>query len=212
MNPELRKRILTAVVAGSAFVGLLWWRYESLVALAALLLVGCLWEWVRMWPPLAWLVPGVALIVCGWSAWVWIALPRPDWAPWVAFAPLLLVWTQDTFAYFGGKLLGRHKLWPAVSPGKTWEGMLVGLACTTGVALWLGAYPQWALPASGWLVGPVIGLVAVGGDLLESAAKRKCGVKDSGNLLPGHGGLLDRFDALLPVLLAYALMMGLQQL
>ncbi|MBX3101846.1 MAG: phosphatidate cytidylyltransferase [Bacteroidetes bacterium] len=203
MNRNLQQRLLTALVGGTLFLGMLWYSYGTLVALVSLLLVGCCWEWARMRPG-SWLIPGFVLILAGWCSMVWIARPAPEWSPYPAMAPLLLVWTQDTFAFFGGKLLGRHKLWPSVSPGKTWEGMLVGLVFTTALAVWLGAYPLWKLPRPAWAAGLLMGLVAVGGDLLESAAKRRAGVKDSGNLLPGHGGLLDRFDALLPVLAVYA--------
>jgi phosphatidate cytidylyltransferase len=128
-----------------------------------------------------------------WSSWVGPAL--------LAF-PMTLTWMGDTFAYFGGRAFGRHKLIPAVSPAKTVEGALSGVIGTTIVGAlyahfifgaWLG------VPVSagiGALIGLVVSPIAQIGDLAESLLKREAGVKDSGTLLPGHGGVLDRFDAL----------------
>ncbi|MDR3592794.1 MAG: phosphatidate cytidylyltransferase [Negativicutes bacterium] len=112
---------------------------------------------------------------------------------WLAF---IGTWASDTFAFFVGSTLGKHKLAPAVSPGKTWEGVIGGGAgsCLALLALgWL-----WHLPLLHCVcIGLVIGFVAPLGDLVESAMKRFAGVKDSGRLLPGHGGVLDRFDSIL---------------
>jgi phosphatidate cytidylyltransferase len=123
---------------------------------------------------------------------------------------MAIVWVSDSAAYFTGKAIGRHKLAPALSPGKTWEGVGGGLVAVLVYSLVLGIYlpelvsPWWATDAgpvrittSIWLVLAVAGIF---GDLAESWAKRVAGVKDSGTLLPGHGGLLDRVDATLPLL------------
>lgn len=131
---------------------------------------------------------------------------RPDWGHWVGPAliafPITLTWLGDTFAYFGGRRFGRRKLIPAVSPAKTVEGALSSVIGTVlagaGYAhfifgMWLGV-PLDAV--AGALIGLVISPVAQVGDLAESLLKREAGVKDSGALLPGHGGVLDRFDAL----------------
>ncbi|MFQ5581451.1 MAG: phosphatidate cytidylyltransferase [Mariprofundaceae bacterium] len=108
------------------------------------------------------------------------------------------VWAADIAAYFAGRRFGTRKLCPAVSPGKTVQGFIAALVTGTGVAaiIWV-----WCLPLSPELalaLGIILVLTAVLGDLAESALKRAAGVKDSGRLLPGHGGLLDRIDALLP--------------
>ncbi len=120
---------------------------------------------------------------------------------------LVLVWATDTFAYFGGKYLGKTKLCPQVSPKKTWAGAVAGSlgAMAVGVVAGLVAIPDFY-----WLTGAFLGLTASVasqlGDLGESLLKRAAQVKDSGSILPGHGGFLDRFDGLvfaLPVVSAY---------
>ena len=111
---------------------------------------------------------------------------------------LLVVWTTDSGAYFVGRKLGKNKLWPEISPKKTIEGSVGGIV----IAVIFAIVMQWIYPfASSWTQLIVVTIVAsiIGqmGDLVESAIKRHYGVKDSGNILPGHGGILDRFDSLL---------------
>ena len=120
----------------------------------------------------------------------------------LVFAPVLLTWTSDTFAYLAGRTWGRRKLVPRVSPGKTVEGSvgaLVGsVAVGAGYALLLQSFDSYAPTLlEGAFFGLVISVVAQVGDLVESLLKRDAGVKDSGTLLPGHGGALDRIDSLL---------------
>jgi phosphatidate cytidylyltransferase len=113
------------------------------------------------------------------------------------FTVLLAVWAGDAGAYFIGLLFGRHKLAPTVSPGKTWEGLIAGIVATVGVTF-LALYEAnfLSIPES-LVLGAVIAVAAPLGDLFESALKRDADVKDSGRLLAGHGGVLDRIDALL---------------
>jgi phosphatidate cytidylyltransferase len=113
----------------------------------------------------------------------------------LAFTLLVIVWAADVGAYAFGRLFGRRKLAPAVSPGKTWEGVTGGLV-TAGLAAGLAA--AWVgLPASHLVVlGVATALISVLGDLTQSMFKRNVGLKDSGKLLPGHGGVLDRIDSL----------------
>ena len=170
-------------------------------------------------------------------AFTYIALPmgmlvqlRQQWAgAFLVLYLLLVVWAGDIFAYFVGKAIGKHLLAPRVSPKKTWEGAVASVVASVGVGWLLFHY---ALPISSALLraglierrdglfgleqpamGPIIALTVVLniaaqlGDLVESLIKRGAGVKDSGSLLPGHGGMLDRIDALLfaaPVLWYYA--------
>jgi phosphatidate cytidylyltransferase len=106
---------------------------------------------------------------------------------------IVLIAAADVGAYFGGRAFGRHKLAPLVSPGKTWEGFFAGMLAA-GAASWAGA-SVFGLPVLPWLaVGVLVALVSVAGDLVESMFKRHAGLKDSGGLLPGHGGVLDRID------------------
>ncbi len=138
---------------------------------------------------------GVLVVVPAWGAFVGL---HQMIGGYLAVTLLLLVWAADSAAFFVGRRWGRHKLAERVSPGKTWEGVLGGLVVSAGVA-WLGA---WSL---GYALGEGLQFLAVClitvafsvlGDLFESLVKRQAGVKDSGRLLPGHGGVLDRIDSL----------------
>jgi len=117
-------------------------------------------------------------------------------APWSILAFLLAIWANDIVAYFVGIAAGRHKIAPRLSPGKSWEGAVAGVAVgalsASLTAAWLGISPARAA-----VFGVFVTIASQVGDLLESAMKRRAGVKDSGVLLPGHGGILDRFDGIL---------------
>ena len=112
----------------------------------------------------------------------------------------ILIWMSDTAAYVFGSLFGKHKLAPNISPGKTWEGFLSSSFFTVGLAIGLSYIPFFQNNMSLWswivfaLIIQVFGLI---GDLTESLFKRKAGVKDSGNIIPGHGGVMDRFDSMI---------------
>jgi phosphatidate cytidylyltransferase len=153
---------------------------------------------------------------------VWIALPLCVlffvWSvqcPAQVLAFLILIWASDTFAYLGGSFFGKHKLAPNISPGKTWEGFLCSCVFTVGLAVGLSYIPyfqQSGLQIWQWIVlSLIIQVFGLMGDLTESLFKRKAGVKDSGNIIPGHGGVLDRVDSILfatiPVYL-FCLMVG----
>lgn len=129
----------------------------------------------------------------------------PYGGKWIIFT-LTVVWFSDTGAYFAGKSLGKHKLSPFVSPNKTWEGSIGGIIASIAAAGLATIYFKEASLTV--LIGLAIfaGIMGQIGDLAESLIKRSCGVKDSGNLIPGHGGVLDRFDALLfaaPIVCGY---------
>ncbi len=136
---------------------------------------------------------------------------------------LCLVWVADIAAYFGGRAFGRRKLAPAISPGKSWEGVAAGVLGVLLLAVfwvhWVDSQPWVDGPSLytrlienlGWLAIPALLLLtalSVVGDLVESLVKRAAGAKDSSQLLPGHGGVLDRIDALLPVLPAALALIG----
>lgn len=134
-----------------------------------------------------------------------LVYPADPHAMYYLLALLTLVWTNDTFAYLVGRTLGKNKLAPQISPGKTIEGFMGGLIFAAAVgAVWAycmeSSYLWWSC------TGLLIGAFATMGDLAESALKRTAGVKDSGTLFPGHGGVLDRFDgfmAAIPVMLFF---------
>lgn len=124
---------------------------------------------------------------------------------WEVFLLFVLIWSSDSFAYFSGRLLGKHKMAPKISPKKTWEGFAGGVIFT----LILGYYIEQKLPElrGNWMVvGFLVSIFAPIGDLVESQLKRTFGVKDSGNIIPGHGGILDRLDSFIiaaPVVYLY---------
>ena len=205
-EPAQRIKVVASVAAGLLLVG--WLDFQWVVLAGALW-----WVWgfmlVRQYPQglnlwtgemRMWLI-GLVLLVPAWQGLVYLqGLADGSW--WVLYA-MLLVWGADTGAYFAGRSFGKRKLAPAVSPGKTLEGLLGGIALTSLVALLVVVFSPAAqlMGAAGFLFISVLAVLAsVIGDLFESMAKRHRGIKDSSQLLPGHGGVLDRIDALLPVL------------
>jgi len=203
-----------AVVACAAFA----WAWTNDPAHLALFLRATAAWWVV---GLAWVVfaPGRgglrAAAVCGFLVLVpaavglgRLALVEPYGQVLLLFL-VVLVAAADVGAYFGGRLLGRHKLAPRVSPGKTWEGFVAGMLAAA-IAAACGA-ALFGVPLAGWLAVCVpVALVSVVGDLVESMWKRHAGIKDSSGLLPGHGGVLDRIDSLTAA--GPAFLLGLQVL
>lgn len=204
-------------------LGLAWWRFGLETALPGLWqATGLFWivatplllrAGVPGWPGIArWMRLGAGLLLIALAWWA-MAQARVQGVE-LLLSIMALVWTADIAAYFGGRAFGRRKLAPSISPGKSWAGVYSGAA---GVLL-LAACWTWAelhYGTSGaslygrlWAMGPLAMLgglllltaMSVCGDLIESLVKRSAGVKDSSQLLPGHGGVLDRVDALLPVL------------
>lgn len=161
--------------------------------------------------------PTTAMALIGWVVLVgaWIALVELQArSPWLVLAAMATVWIADTSAYFSGRKFGKRKLAPSISPGKTWEGVYGGLIAVTVYALLLLPlatsirFTGPSGPAAAVLfvvLAMALAAVSVVGDLFESMLKRHAGVKDSGTLLPGHGGVLDRVDALLAAMPVAAL-------
>lgn len=156
------------------------------------------------------LLAGTLAIVPAWAALVLIHAggdpPGHQGHLWL-LAALALVWAADSGAYFAGRHFGKHKLAPRISPNKTWEGLVGGLIAGVAVAVglgWLAGIDAAHLP--GLLVTSVVAVFAsVLGDLFESLIKRHAGAKDSGHLIPGHGGVLDRVDGVLAAIPVFAL-------
>lgn len=188
----------------------LWWPVAiAWVVGGALALRGGPTGWPRVPLGLRWVL-GLAML---WVAWLAIAHARQLGLNFI-LSVFCLVWVADIAAYFGGRAFGRRKLAPSISPGKSWEGVWSGMAGVVALAFlwrWIDATQAVDSPslysrlATAWgvvgMVGGVLLLSAMSvvGDLFESLVKRAAGAKDSSNLLPGHGGVLDRVDALLPV-------------
>lgn len=141
-------------------------------------------------------VPAVALL------WMRSDEPYGFLAVLLIFA---IVWTSDTAAYAAGRLIGGPRLWPQVSPNKTWAGLLGGLAASTAAAALFSIFVAGASPLGLALTGLVLGIVAQAGDLAESALKRISGLKDASALIPGHGGFMDRMDSIVTVAVAAGL-------
>ncbi|MCV6625859.1 MAG: phosphatidate cytidylyltransferase [Cellvibrionaceae bacterium] len=181
----------------------------------AILMVGCLWWaiallWVQGYPGSAahwgsrWfkVLMGVAVLVPTWLAFSFLR-GQPSGA-WLILIVVLIVACADIGAYFSGKALGKRKLAPAVSPGKSWEGFWGGVASCVALALVVAYLADVSVWATLLLIVPA-GLASVLGDLLESMVKRQRGIKDSSALLPGHGGVLDRVDSLTAAAPVFAL-------
>jgi phosphatidate cytidylyltransferase len=201
-------------VALPAVLGTDWPTYQTALILLAIgfwLLVAPLWLLGRWHAPLPFVraVVGVVLLLPTWAALLY--LHDDARGPGVLLGVLAVVWIADTAAYFAGRQFGRHKLAPAISPGKTWEGVAGALVA---LALYAGALSLLVeLPLLG-LILMVFGLLylSVLGDLFESWIKRVSGMKDSGDVLPGHGGVLDRIDALTSTLpIATGMLMWLER-
>ncbi len=187
--------------------GLVWW-------LMALMLAISYPDSSSAWRPrLIKMVIGWLVLIPAWAGLVFLKSQGGDGDAWhehsgnlLILYVFFLVWGADVGAYFSGKAFGRRKLAPHLSPGKTWEGVIGGLMLITVIALgvgWyreLGLFHMLGLLAVTW----VVGFVSVLGDLLESMFKRERGIKDSSQLLPGHGGVLDRIDSLTAAIPVFA--------
>lgn len=182
----------------------------------AVLWMGVLAFWLvvaPVWLYAKWeLRPGWSALLLGWVLFVpfWLAFVglRPDAAYATdLLAVMVLVWLADVAAYGVGRVWGRRRLAPVISPKKSWEGALGAMACAVLYALWLHSTDGFTF-GSTWLsavgMAVLLTIVSIYGDLLESWFKRAAGIKDSGRLLPGHGGVWDRIDSLVAVLSVYA--------
>lgn len=132
--------------------------------------------------------------------------------PWMLFGIILLIWSNDTFAYLGGSFFGKRKLMERISPGKTIEGTAIGIGLTIGLSTLLPNLLPVQPPVHWVLLGIAVPVLATVGDLIESLLKRSAGIKDSGTILPGHGGVLDRFDSLILVSPVVAVLFHLSHL
>ncbi len=171
-----------------------------ILSASALFWVSVVFFWLHFkWQPDSPVLHGALGIVMILPLWLSLLLFKEN--PGLMLAAMAIVWVSDSAAYFSGHRWGRRKLAPAISPGKTWEGVygaLFAVALYTAAAAALWPVRDWKHAAALVVLSMFLAILGIAGDLFESLAKRQAGVKDSGTLLPGHGGVLDRIDALLP--------------
>lgn len=197
-------RVASAAVLGPLLLAAVWYGFPWIDLVAAFCAPVMIAEWFRLTRgrPIA---LGLAIVysIAALLALLWLR-HQPAYGRETIIWILACVWATDIGAYFIGSVAGGAKLAPSISPSKTWSGLVGGMCFSAVVSAACGL----VFDAGGTFVlaatGLAIAMVAQGGDLLESAAKRHAGVKDSGRLIPGHGGLLDRIDGLIAVLVFVA--------
>lgn len=192
ISTELKQRIISAAVLLVIVIALTLWSIESF---ALMCLIGgaiLISEWHQLTRArgVLWLPIGTLYVASAVAALIYLRSENLN----ILLAVFVIVWVGDSAAYIVGKRFGRHKIAPTISPGKSWEGLAGSVIASAAVAAYLGSMA----PIPHAVLGAVFALLGLGGDLFESALKRRAGVKDSGTLIPGHGGLFDRVDALLP--------------
>jgi phosphatidate cytidylyltransferase len=180
--------VLAPVAVGAAYFG--GWPFAVFWAAAAIAVV---WEWTRMVAGPIWIAPGTIYAAAMFAAPV-ILRSDPAFGLLAIVLLFAIVWSTDIFGYFAGRAIGGPKLMPAVSPKKTWSGAVAGtlgaMIVAVLVAKLFGSFSTVAIAA----VALLLSVCAQAGDLFESWIKRKFGVKDSSQLIPGHGGVMDRLD------------------
>lgn len=221
-NHSLYLRVISALVMAPLVLGCIvygGWPFLFLVGVA----IGIS---VKEWGAMAKIAPrplidamlGIFYILACFAAFIYLRLYHNANGAGLTVCLLLCVWATDSGAYFSGKTIGGPKMAPAISPNKTWAGLIGGIASSVAVFFayvysigpWLGGFradlamPTGFAPVSIAILGLLIALSGQAGDLLISKEKRKVGVKDTGTLIPGHGGILDRIDALLLAALVFA--------
>ena len=203
---ELLVRIISGLIMIGVALGAAYEGRDFFALLVAAAAVVMFWEWRQLtkeWG-IKWAVGGFAYAAVPAIALIWIRLVEPaNEFPKLLLWAFIVTWATDIGAYFVGKAFGRNKLAPSISPGKTVEGLIGGVV----IAGLLGG--AWVIDQHLGRVllfcAPLFALAAQGGDLFESWIKRTAGVKDSSHILPGHGGVLDRLDGLVPVAVLTAL-------
>jgi len=201
---ELKTRIISGAVLVVLALGALWlggWPFTLLVMMAAMLMIK---EWnglTEQDSPL-WRAAGLLYVAVPCASLVWLRNVRLENSPHagakLVLFVMLVVWATDIAAYFVGRKIGGPKLAPSISPNKTWAGLgggIVSAAIVGGFSSFFTPYPPSFI--AGMDLGIVLAILAQAGDIFESWLKRRAGAKDSGTLIPGHGGLLDRVDGLI---------------
>lgn len=216
----LRKRVMSAVIVATLVLfavtaGGVW--FYALMVLTAVQMVR---EWDvitahEAWP--GWKVSGFAYVGIPCIALLWLRgitlTAEPNAGMRLALYLIFIIVATDTGAYFAGKRIGGPKLAPAISPGKTWAGLAGGVLAAAATGAVCASFTPYPMTFAGCIwTGAFLALVAQGGDLFESWLKRRAGLKDSGVLIPGHGGILDRVDGVVAAAPVFALMVALSGL
>lgn len=210
LHSIVARSVFIALVTGAVIVaknyldaGAFDWRY--------LLPAACVWIGISVWLPMAnpvnhgsavsavlKFLAGLLILVSAWCAVMYLHR-LGSYGPGLTLGLLVMIWAADSGAYFSGKRWGHRKLAPSISPGKTWEGFIGGMVLSLPVILATGWLAGWrdSLLAGFALVAMAAVMISVVGDLFISLLKRQRGIKDSGHILPGHGGMLDRIDSTL---------------
>lgn len=214
-NSDLPVRVASAVVMLAVAGAALWLGGTAFLVLVAAVTVGLLWEWTRLvvrmtenaGSRIAWILFGLIYILTGATSFVVLMNTGLAGPPMIGVLFVLgVVIATDVGAYFSGRTFGGPKIAPRISPSKTWAGLIGGMLLS---AVFASAMARNYAPFAGEYVllgalAMLLAVVAQAGDFFESWMKRRAGVKDSSNLIPGHGGLLDRMDGLLPVAIVSA--------
>lgn len=221
---NLQLRIVSALVLVPVVFGAIFFGGLAFAAFTVLILTLAVFEWIKLSlkteKMVFFIFFGLLYLFIGFYEFYYLRTEFED-GLYLILAMLLTVWAGDTGAYFVGRKFGKHKMAPTISPNKSWEG-LAGCMFFSAVMLWVVIYfasdlsaivpnaitqPSASLSVIVILVGAVLGYVGQVGDLMESALKRNAQTKDSGNIIPGHGGILDRVDSIVlvsPVFVAFA--------
>ena len=221
---ELTKRIVSGVLLAALLLGDLWlgsYAYAGLLIIGGLVVYREFFRLVDQMTPstiarVTWLLFGLAYVgSAGFGLWALRSIEGDGffYSLWL----FLVVWATDVGAYIFGRSIGGPKIAPSISPSKTWAGLFGGIVFVTVVMVGLSMFGRWdhaffsgpSLAISFAIWGIPLVFLAQGGDFFESWMKRRAGVKDSGTLIPGHGGLFDRVDGLLPVAIVFPWWMGL---
>jgi phosphatidate cytidylyltransferase len=205
---DLSKRILSALVMAPVALACVWLGGTAFVVVVAVAMIGLAVEWLGLcrrsgWAPLRPI--GLAYVVLAGAALLWLRNDADTGRADVVFL-LVVVWAGDIGAYLVGRWIGGPRLAPGISPGKTWSGAIGGLLAAVAAGLLAAHFLSNAASWRAVVIAAVLDVVAQGGDLLESFVKRRLEVKDSGQLIPGHGGLFDRLDGVLAAAPAAALL------
>ena len=196
ISTELRTRIISSVVLGAAVLFITWWAVESFAAMCLLggLILWKEWRGLTRGRGIKFSILGIFYISAAIVSLIYIR--STGLVP--IFSLFALVWGGDISAYVIGKKFGKHKIAPHISPGKSWEGLAASVVFCAAIGAWGAASDHHSFsPVLVGLFTATFAVIGLLGDMFESSLKRKAGVKDSGKLIPGHGGLFDRVDALM---------------